>query len=142
MRIGYTRADAARASGAAANLYVEVTVAGASLTYARCAVYRLSGSGWEQIALTADQGTAWATIGLKAMPVTLASAVNPGDELYFAVLSTGTTIPTFRQATTSAVINIGALKRRANLTGQTILPATINPATFASQQGCTFMALG
>lgn len=142
-RFGYARADAARANGAAVNFYLEVTAAASGLTYARCALYKLSAGVLTQVAITADQSTAWVSpLGIKTMPATLTAAINPGDELYFACLQVGTTTATFRQAGTSAVINVGTLKRRANLTGQSTLPATVNLSTLVVQQGCTFMALG
>lgn len=141
LRIGYARADAARTSGATLNLHLEVTVAGAGLTYARAALYRLNAGVWEQIALSADQATAWTSLGVKSMPVTLTGPIAAGDQLYFALLSTGTTIATFRQATTSALINLGGFKRRASQTGQAALPATLNLASFTAQQGMTWMAL-
>lgn len=110
---------------------VGVFVAGSGLTAAQnfAAIYNSAGT---RVAVTADQSTAWATVGEKNMALT--SSYNaPAGVYYLAVVSNGTTPPTlFRTISTpnaAAMINHGMTAATARYTtgptGQTTMPASV-----------------
>lgn len=111
------------------NVLAGITTAGATLTAGQnfAGIYDSSGN---RLAVTADQATAWQSAGAKTMalsaPVTLAVG-----NYYVALVSNGTTPPTFMATGTSAQsgLNIGLTTATSrSLTGpaaQTTLPTTI-----------------
>lgn len=131
--VSYARAETAKASGSIATLYLEVTVAGASLALSKAGIYRKSGSTWQLVGATADQATSWTSIGLKTIPCTLTGAIAAGDELYLACLvSAGSgTVPTFRTAhqAGSALLNVRGFFRQGVVASQSDLPATLGGLT-------------
>lgn len=105
-----------------------ITVAGATLTASQnfAGLYTASGT---RVGVTADQSSAWLSTGPKSMALTVAYAAAAGD-YYVAILSNGTTTPTFSTVSTGinpSNINLtGAGLRFANGPAtQTTLPATI-----------------
>jgi hypothetical protein len=123
-------AAAARANGATLTVTVEVATVGATLTAGQnlLGLYRSDNTTLTRLGVSADQGAAWLTTGIKTTTLTLATAINPGDLLYLALLTAGTTTPTFRAAPAATLINAGTVKRRGTVVGTT-LPATLTLAS-------------
>src|SRR5690349_3000837 len=80
-------------AGTVDTLYVRIGTAGATLTASQNFLALLDSTG-ARIGLTADQSTAWTTTGTKSAALTTPAAVT-GGVYYVAILSNGTTQPTF-----------------------------------------------
>lgn len=130
-------------------LYANITVAGATLTAGDSwgLLYNSSGT---LIGQSADQSTAWATAGLQAMALTASSTGSltlPAGMYWVAVVSTGTTLPTFSRsamgsasaALASAFYNLGAgaaVSRCGVLaTSITTTPGNITPGSITQSTG-------
>ena len=117
------------------NLSVMVTTAGSGVTASLLGLYDTAGT---RLAVSADQGTAWQSTGLKTVAMTTPYAV-PATGLYYgAIIATAsTTVPAFHRAATNASIAINvAVGSGINpivfMTGQTELVAS---ATFSAGVG-------
>ncbi|ORT58167.1 hypothetical protein [Streptomyces sp. CB03238] len=126
-------------------IWMHLTSGGTSLTANQCfaGLYTTAGA---RVAVTADQSTAWSTIGEKKMSLTTPYNAAAGD-YFIAFVANGTTIPQFTAASnnSSSGLNMGvtgASLRFANgPTGQTSLPASINMGTISPGSASYFVAL-
>lgn len=88
------------------NIVAVVATAGTALTAGQCFAGLYSAAG-AKLGETADQSSAWATTGVKTMPLTSPVAVQAGD-YYVALLAVGTTPPAWaRGSVIGALANIG-----------------------------------
>lgn len=118
--------------GLCRNILCEIKAAGVGLTAGQnlAAVYDSSGN---QMGITADQSTAWATTGQKIMPLVTPVQLPPGT--YFVCLLSvfATTAPGWSRSGAVSTANYGTAAQlrfaiQAN-SGQTTLPPTINLAS-------------
>lgn len=133
-------------------LYMNVTVAGATLTAGQCwgLLYNSSGT---LIGQSADQSTPWATAGLQTMALAASatgSLTLPAGMYWGACVATGTTLPTFsRSAMSSASVALvssfynlgaGAAQSRTGVlaTGITTTPANITPSAITQATGIPY----
>lgn len=127
-----------------ANLLAVVNVIGATLTANQNvgAVYNSAGT---KIGDTANQATAWTSLGLKTMALTvvggqsLTIAGGPDVYVWAALLGNGTTMPRFRASVADAIMgNVGLTTPGATqrfgtvLTAQTSMPTSITPANIVA----------
>jgi hypothetical protein len=116
------------------SLVASVTTAGGTLT-ANSSWGLLFNSAGKLVGKSADQSTAWATAGLQTMALTAVTSLTlPAGMYWGAVVSTGTTLPTFaKSGTPQALFNQGlgvALSRCGVLaTSVTTAPTDITPAS-------------
>ncbi|MFF8485174.1 hypothetical protein [Streptomyces antibioticus] len=109
--------------------------AGSGLTSGQCLAGLYDSSG-ARVGITADQATAWATAGNKAMALTAPYAAAAG-KYYAAYLFNGTTSPSFAAGSThgatftpgNANLSAGAYRFCRSASGQTALPSTITLAS-------------
>lgn len=114
---------------------IGIQTAGASLTVGQnfAGIYDSNGT---LLRSTADQSTAWTSIGVIAMPLTTPLLVNPGS-YHVALLTNGGTPPSLSRGagatTVGPIQNAGTTVSNARWAndgvGQTALPANINMAT-------------
>jgi hypothetical protein len=93
------------------NILLHLTAGGSALTAGQCfaTLHNDAGAQLGAGAITADQATAWATGGLKVMPLTVAQAVTPNAWYRIRFWFNGTTGPTLSRAvnSSSAILNAG-----------------------------------
>lgn len=118
------------------SLVTSVTTAGATLT-ANSSWGLLFNSSGTLVGKTADQSTAWATAGLQTMALTAVTSLTlPAGMYWCAVVSTGTTLPTFaRSGVTQSHFNnnVAASISRCGIlaTSVTTSPGNITPSSIA-----------
>jgi hypothetical protein len=110
------------------NIWLTITVAGATLTASQNFVGLYTSAG-TRVALSADQSSNWTSTGTKSIALTASYSAAAGD-YFVAILSNGTTIPTFSASssgTNPSNVNLtGASLRFANgPSAQTTLPSSI-----------------
>ena len=90
------------------NILLHLTAGGATLTPGQCFAQLLTDAG-TVLSSTADQATAWASGGLKTMPLTVPQAVTRGGWYKVRLWFNGTTGPTLSRAvnSSSAIVNVG-----------------------------------
>lgn len=113
------------------NVIYQVSTAGSGLTAGQNLI-GVYDSGGTQRAITADQTANWGTAQARVVPFTAAYSAAPG-KYWLAILSNGTTPPTFRCGPTAGTLaNAGlsgaSLRYATNLTAQTSLPASLTLA--------------
>ena len=116
------------------NLGMNVTTAGATLTYARAGLYNAAGT---QLGISVDQTGLWNSTGFKVNALTSPVVISTAGFYYVAQLNTGTTGTTMSSTPgTSNAFNAntsGATLRHATgPTGQTSLPASITMSSNVS----------
>lgn len=117
-------------SGTIANIQLQVTTAGTTLTHGFVGIYSTAGV---LLGSSADQTTAWQTTGVKTIAVTNASgqslAVTAGQEILLAFLQAGTTGAAIAAKTSSPAVNafLTGASLRAGLTAATGLTALPSP---------------
>jgi hypothetical protein len=119
-----------------ANIVMFVNTAPTTLTAGQnfAAIFDSAGN---RIAITADQSTAWATTGLKTMPLSGGPQVLPAGTYYVAHVGNGTGTLGFWRTTNAVIngdainVNLTASNYRASVgaTAQTSMPATITMAS-------------
>lgn len=124
--VGVTLFSGMRLTGAC----IHVATAGVAVTLSKVGLYDTSGN---RLAISADQGTAWQTIGSYTIPFTATVTISTTGLYYGAIIATaGTTVPapfrTGQSMATMGAVNSGVLPFGTQ-TGQTDL---INPATIAA----------
>lgn len=119
-----------RAAATLSTVHLNIAVAGAGLTSSQNFVALYDSSG-NQVAISADQTTAWGTTGIKDTALVTPYAAAAGG-YYVAVLSNGsTTAPslTAHRTSGSAMINYGLTLATARTlqtgTGNTSMPSSI-----------------
>ena len=121
-----------RAAATLSTVNLFITTAGAGLTSGQNLVALYDASG-NQVAVSADQTTAWGSTGLKAAAMTTPYAAAAGG-YYVAILANGTTTaPSFGvhgNAGGSPALNFGLAAAAARTpqtgTGNTSMPSTLN----------------
>lgn len=108
-----------------------VQTAGVAMTLSKIGLYDIAGN---RLAISADQGAAWESIGLKQVPFTAPLVVPAGDAFYTALVASGGTLPQFFCGSTNAGLAVaaaGGVIPFATLSGQVDLtdPAVITAAT-------------
>lgn len=124
-------------SGTCTGAVVGTGASGASLTAAQNLVGLYSIDGATKLGTSADQATAWAAAaGAKAAAWASSFAVTAGLEYWCAILSVGTTPPTFERFSNHALSNHNvsgaALRWALAASGATALPATLTPSGFSA----------
>lgn len=109
------------------NVWLNVVIAGAGLTYGAVAVYEADGS---RAGITASQTTNWATAGAQKMPLGSVVPAHAEDRWVWVTFAcAGTTIPQFGVSSGYAIANMGLdsvePKVAGYLTGATPLPTTL-----------------
>lgn len=114
---------------------IGIQTAGASLTVGQnfAGIYDSTGA---LLRSTADQSTAWTSVGLIAMPLTTPLLVNPGS-YHVALLTNGGTPPSLSRGAGATnvgpILNAGTSVANARWgndgVGQTTLPVSVNMAT-------------
>jgi hypothetical protein len=120
-------------TGTVNTLYVRVGTAGATLTASQNFLALFDSTG-ARVGLTADQSTAWTTTGTKSAALTTPYAAT-GGVFYVAILSNGTTQPTFIASSSLGQPNFTrAAPFRAGtlLTGQTSIPSSVTLGSSAA----------
>ncbi len=108
------------------NLTLFVQAAGVSLTLSKLGLYDAS---LNRLALSADQGTAWQSVGNKTAPM-ITPYIVPASGLYYAAaFATGaSTMPSVTRGSSGSIADGGALGSGAKMfgsqTAQTDLPTT------------------
>jgi hypothetical protein len=115
------------AGDVATNMSITFPIAGTAMTLSKVGLYDSSGN---RLAISADQGAAWAVAGTYTVPFITPYRAGAAGLYYLAVVANGGVLPniarlnTLTTATLQAVaIGSGALPM-GTLTGQTDLPAT------------------
>jgi len=124
------------------NILAIVTTAGSTLTSGQnlAGIYDSSGN---RLGQTADQSTPWTSTGLKTMALTAPVTIQGSQDtyLYVAILSVGTTPPTFARTIASTPVSTawnGGILVPASFyyadgpAGQTALPTSITLSSNAS----------
>jgi hypothetical protein len=125
------------------NIIVGILGSPAGLTSGNVAgLYDSSGA---RLAVTADQTTAWSTVGTKVMALTAPVTLQPGY-YYVALLSNGTTPPQFAtggggSSATNAGLTAATARFLTGPTGQTALPASITLSSGTPVIGARWAAL-
>lgn len=133
-----------RTSGTRTRIIYSVASAASGLTGAWAAVFDASGT---QLAVTADVSSTVSSTGVKSMATAASFTVTAGQDVYVAVLQTGTTPATLHRAVTSgglanAGLNAGAGYRfMSGPTGQTSMPGSITPSSGTSSGNTFWCAL-
>lgn len=127
-------------SGTVTNLWMYATTGGSGLTAGEnfAGLYSLTGN---QLAVTADQSTAWlANQGIQ-MPLVTPYVNQSSQNLYVAILSNGTTPPTLIRGSGTQAANIGnpANFRSASAGTAATLPSSLG--TLASSAGFLWFGL-
>ncbi|WP_267716801.1 glycosyl hydrolase family 28-related protein [Streptomyces sp. CoH17] len=128
----------------ATNILIGVETAGTGLVAGQCFVGLYSSSG-TLLSASADQSTAWATGGLKTIPLSAPQTLAVGS-YYVAILANGTTAPQFAMGaggTTSvnAGLTTGTARFLTGPTAQTVLPASIAIGGQSPTTGARWAAL-
>jgi hypothetical protein len=126
------------------NIWLTITVAGATLTAAQNFVGLYTSAG-TRVALSADQASNWTSIGTKSIALTASYSAAAGD-YFVAILSNGTTIPTFSASssgTNPSNVNLtGATLRFANgPSAQTTLPSSITMSSNVAAAAAYWVAV-
>lgn len=121
-----------RVTATITNIIAQVVTAGSGLVASQ-SFAGLYDSGGTQRGVTADQATNWATATARVMALTSPYSNAPPGKYYVALVSNGTTPPSFRSSAPSGVLaNAGlaaaSLRFSTNGTGTT-LPGSITPAS-------------
>lgn len=125
-----------RAATTITNVITHVAVAGATLTSGQCFAGLFNSSG-TLLSATADQSTAWQSVGLKTMALTSAQSVAAGL-YYVGIFGNGTTLPQFyyngaAKAGVGASTTIGSTPRMViDTTNTGLTTAFHSPATLTS----------
>jgi hypothetical protein len=133
----YYMAVSLLAGDVVSNIHVAISTGGASLTLSKAGLYTLAGA---QLAVSADQGTAWQSAGTKAAAMGTPYTV-PTSGLYYAgIVSKGGTLPTllrgFSNTLAAAATAIGSgVAPTGAQTGQTDL---VDPATITAASGIAY----
>jgi hypothetical protein len=124
-----------RAGDLVTNVILHVATAGATLTLSKVGLYDKSGT---RLVVSADQGTAWETSGMKTVALSSPYTVPSDDGFYVALVSKGTTLPTLSRSSgpSAGTIQVGSgMRALAMQTGQTDFPAS---ASFAGTAPLSF----
>lgn len=117
------------------NIDMIVTAAGSGLTLSKVGIYKKDGT---QLASSADQGTAWQSVGLKVNALSSSFTVPSDDVYFFCLIAIGTTPPTVLSSgavgNKNAASSGGVIPYGTMLT-QTDLPS---PATISTSSGVPF----
>lgn len=111
------------------NVHISVTANGVTSTLAKCGLYDKAGN---RLAISADQGTAWDTAGIKTVPMSTPYTILADDVYFAAVIAQAATLPTLARNANNGNIpgTIGSGARPfGTQAGQTDL---INPATIGA----------
>lgn len=129
------------------NILATVTTAGSGLVLNQnfAALYDDLGN---RLGVTGNQSVAWAVSGLKTMPLT-APVVNPAGVYYAALLSNGTTQPTFARGsllsagpeTVNAGLTASTYRYSLGPTAQTSMPLSITMGARSADARSWWMAL-
>lgn len=117
------------------NLSISVPIAGVTMSLSKVGLYTTAGV---RLALSADQGTAWESAGVKTIAMTSPYTITTSGAYYVAIVAKGGTLPTVMRggifaASTSQGAGIGSGSMVAGVqTGQTDLPTS---ATIVSGSG-------
>lgn len=137
--------DIANRATIVSNILVGVITAGATLTSGQNFVGLYNSSG-TLLATSADQTTAWGTVGLKTAAITPQTLAV--GSYYVAILSNGTTRPVFatgaghgQDSITNAGLTTGTAAFLTSGTGQTTLPASITLSSGSQNSGARWAAL-
>ncbi|MFI7073568.1 hypothetical protein [Micromonospora sediminicola] len=126
-------------AGQVTNIVTFLTVAGSSLTAGQCfaALYTAAGA---LVAQTGDQSTAWASIGLKVMPLAGGPYQVTGGDYYVGLWFNGTTGPAIvRSGTVSAALtNVGLSAPNFDMASANTGLTTTAPATLGAQTASVF----
>lgn len=113
-----------RAGDVVSNLAIAIHVAGATMTLSKVGLYSKAGT---RLAVSADQGTAWQSAGMKNVALASPYTVTADDGYFVAVIGKGTTLPRLASGNTNvnqaAAVGSGMLSS-GNLDAQTDLPAS------------------
>ncbi|AXG81144.1 hypothetical protein [Streptomyces paludis] len=125
------------------NIIIGVEAAGATLTSAQNLLGLYSASG-TRLAVTADQSTAWTTVGVKTAAITPQTLAV--GSYYVAILANGTTPPQFSMGAGGALnVNVpsvtGAARFLTGPTAQTSLPASITLSSQTQTTGARWAGL-
>lgn len=96
-----------------ANVVLGVATAGTVMTLSKAGIYTTAGV---RVAISADQGAAWQSAGLKTVPLTAPYVVPVTGTYYLALVAKGTVIPTLACGSLAAVVAL------AGAVGSGILP--------------------
>lgn len=123
--VAYFVAIGLHAGDVVTNITVAISGAGSGVTLSKVGLYDKSGN---RLGLSADQGTAWQSTGLKTIALTSAYTVPADDGYYVAIISKASvTVPSVGRSTTMAAAS-GAIGSGMGAfgveTGQTDLDAT------------------
>lgn len=129
------------------NILATVTTAGVTLTANQnfAALYDDLGN---RLGVTSNQATNWQVSGLKTMPLT-APVVNPAGVYYVALLSNGTTQPTFARGsllsagpeTVNAGLTASTYRYSLGPTSQTSMPLSITMGARSADARSWWVAL-
>ncbi|MFZ3592316.1 hypothetical protein [Streptomyces sp. BH104] len=140
-----SKIDIANRATVVSNILVGVVTAGATLTAGQNLIGLYDASG-TRLAVSTDQTTAWATVGLKTAAITPQTLAV--GSYYVAILSNGTTRPSFATGAghgQDGLTNVGLTTATAAFltsgTGQTALPATITLGSGGPNSGSRWAAL-
>lgn len=118
-------------SASITNLHIYVTTVGATLTSGQCkaALYQ----DLNLIGTTADQSTAWTSLGFKTMALASGPFAVHAGLIDIALWYNGTTAPALYRGASQTAINLGLTENRTGLgaTGNT----TTAPSTIATNSG-------
>ena len=109
---------------------VSIGVQGATVTTGYVGIYNAAGT---RLGVSANQTTAWQTVGDKVIPLTAAVTLAPGTH-FVAFLTQASTIPRPRGGSPNQInIGLSAARLRAStiLTGQSSLPSSLTLANAA-----------
>lgn len=120
-----------------------VLTAGATLTYARAALYNSAGT---QVALSNDQSTNWTSTGYKVNTLSAPYVVPTAGFYWVGFLTTGTTAPVCAssngtQTTFNANVSGATLRHGTAGTGQTSLPGSITMSSMVSTGASLWIGL-
>lgn len=124
------------------SLTVYVALAGTGLTLSKVGLYSSSGA---QLAVSADQGASWQTVGAKTIALTAPYTVKTNGVYYLAALATGTTIPSLIRGSGGTSILAfalaGFLSAYYGQTGLADLPAQATFTTGLTGAHCQWFGL-
>lgn len=112
------------------NLCLYVLTAGVTLTAGQCFA-ALYAADRTLLGVTADQATAWQSVGTKLMPLVTPVAVNPGEYLV-AFWANGTTPPQMTRALANASANVNLTAATARFGSANTGVTTTAPAPLAA----------
>ncbi|ULH17337.1 hypothetical protein MF271_19295 (plasmid) [Deinococcus sp. KNUC1210] len=131
LMVGYCRAVRGVTAGNTVNAKLYMTVTGSGLTEGRVGIYRSDGT---LLASSANMSATWngGATGVQTVPLTVSVDIVAGDYLYLAVISVGTTPPTWTATAQANAVNAIAVRRGVR-GGQTGLPTPLGAPTNANQ---------